>query len=94
MPAYRACLAIAAMFSFSSAGQSAPAPSAGQANPNEVVCEKVQRIGSRVAFKKICATRAEWDEKRRLDRETTDQAQRAANVGCQTANTHTGAASC
>src|ERR1700752_3235891 len=29
-------------------------------DPNEVVCEKQEVLGSRVGSKKICMTRAEW----------------------------------
>lgn len=68
--------------------------SAKKGDPNEVVCEKIEVIGSRVAAKRVCGTRAEWAEKRKADREVTDQAQRAANGPCQTVNTHSGAPSC
>jgi len=47
-------------------------------DPNEVVCEKQSVIGSRLATRRVCATRAEWAEKRRLDREAIDQGQRSA----------------
>ena len=75
-----------------------PAPALSEAtkrgDPNEVVCEKIEVIGSRVAAKRVCATRAEWVEKRKADREVIDQAQRQANGPCQTVNTHSGAPSC
>lgn len=64
------------------------------ADPNEVVCEKIIMVGSRLATKRICATRSEWAEKRKQDRDAIDQAQRAANGPCQTINTHTGAPAC
>jgi len=87
------CLAL--LVGLGSAAQAGPAPSAKKgSDPNEIVCEKIGTIGSRLATKKVCATRAEWDEKRKLDREAVDQAQRAANGPCQTVNTHTGAAAC
>jgi len=44
-------------------------------DPNEKVCEVYTPIGSRLGSRKVCATRAEWAEKRRLDRETVDRAQ-------------------
>ena len=46
-----------------------------QRDPNEVVCEKQQELGSRVAMKRICMTRAEWAERRRLDRSEIEKAQ-------------------
>lgn len=63
-------------------------------DPNERICEKITLTGSRLAVKKICATRAQWAERLRLDREAIDQAQRAANPPCTTTNTHTGAPTC
>ena len=47
-------------------------------DPNEVVCEKQTMVGSRLATRKVCATRAEWAERRRLDKEAIDQGQRSA----------------
>lgn len=63
-------------------------------DPNQRICEDVTQVGSRLATKRICATRAEWAEKRKQDRETVDQAQRSANLGCNTVNTHSGTPSC
>jgi hypothetical protein len=44
-------------------------------DPNEKVCQVITPVGSRLATKKICATRAEWEDKKRQDRETTEKAQ-------------------
>ena len=44
-------------------------------DPNEVVCEKQVELGSRVAMKRVCLTRAEWVERRRLDRMEVEKAQ-------------------
>ena len=53
---------------------------AGQAkttvrDPNEKVCQVITPVGSRLATKKVCATRAEWEDKKRQDREATERAQ-------------------
>lgn len=72
-----------------SAEQSSPVK-----DPNEKICENQTVIGSRLAKRRVCATRSEWAEKRRLDREATDRAQMSPNSGCQTVNTHTGAPAC
>lgn len=48
-------------------------------DPNEKVCETVPQLGSRLVKKRVCATRAEWEDYRRQDRDAIDQAQR---VGC------------
>ncbi len=61
--------------------QAAPAsPQAPTAGPNEKVCETITLTGSRLATKRICATRAEWEERRRSDREEIDKAQRSPCV--------------
>lgn len=64
------------------------------ADPNQRICEDVTTVGSRLATKRVCATRAEWAEMKKQDRDVVDQAQRSANVGCNTINTHSGTPSC
>jgi hypothetical protein len=64
------------------------------ADPNEKVCEKITVVGSRLATKRICATRAEWADRRRQEREAVDRAQTQIIGPCQTTGTVTGAASC
>ena len=54
-------------------------------DPNERVCQNQPVLGSRLATRRICATRAEWEEYRRLDREAIDQTQRSPcmkRAGC------------
>ena len=46
-------------------------------DPNEIICEKQTIVGSRLATRRVCGTRAEWAEKRRLDKDAIDQAQRS-----------------
>ena len=62
------------------AQQPAPQQAPAAANPNERVCENIKLVGSRLAVKRVCATRAEWEERRRLDREAVDAAQRSPCV--------------
>ena len=71
-----------------------PAPQRVAADQNERVCENLTVIGSRLAVKRVCATRAEWKEKRRMDREVIDDAQRHAADPCNSILTHTGPAMC
>jgi len=64
-------------------------------DPNERVCESIPVIGSRLAKKKVCATRAEWAEKKRLDRQAVDQIQKQVGGPCSVvANRNTGGPSC
>ena len=44
-------------------------------DPNEIVCERQQELGSRIASQRICKTRAEWAEERRTQRQDVDKAQ-------------------
>jgi hypothetical protein len=45
------------------------------ADPNERICEEVILTGSRLGAKRFCATRAEWEDKKRQDREAIEKAQ-------------------
>jgi hypothetical protein len=51
------------------------------ANPTEIVCERVEVIGSRLASNRICMSRAEWAQRRKDDREQVERAQ--TQRGCQ-----------
>jgi len=53
-------------------------------DPNAKVCETIASAGTRLG-KKVCATRAEWAERKRQDREAVEQAQRSATFACTVA---------
>jgi hypothetical protein len=71
-----------------------PAPAAPQkqaptnynvGDPNERICEKLTIIGSRLSTKRVCATRAEWADRVRQDREAIEAGQKNVCVkraGC------------
>lgn len=44
-------------------------------DPNEVVCQKEEDTGSRLSSHKVCMTRSQWAEQRRLDRQEIDKIQ-------------------
>ena len=44
-------------------------------DPNEVVCRKEEILGSRLASRKVCKTRAEWAEETRENRGNIERAQ-------------------
>ena len=44
-------------------------------DPNEVVCERQEEIGTRLGGQKVCKTRAEWAEERRAARQDIDKVQ-------------------
>lgn len=60
------------------------APQAKSLDPNEVVCEKEEETGSRLGGHKVCMTRAQWAEQRRLNRQDIEkiQTQRACADRC------------
>jgi hypothetical protein len=46
------------------------------ADPNQKICQDITVVGSRLATKRICATRAEWAAKRKDDKDMVDEIQR------------------
>jgi len=80
------------MFSF--AGQQARDPGVVQASkdhpiqnandPNQIVCQKEERIGTRLTVDRVCMSRAQWAEQKRLTRQTIDEVQtrRPCNFNC------------
>ncbi len=44
-------------------------------DPNQVVCEKQDVLGSRLQSRRVCMTRAQWAEKRQLDRQNIERNQ-------------------
>jgi hypothetical protein len=60
---------------FAQSTQPAQQPAKPAKDPNEVVCEKQEVLGSRLATQKVCKTRAEWAEERRQNRMDIDKTQ-------------------
>ena len=44
-------------------------------DPNKVICEKQEVVGSRLATRRVCMTRAQWADLRRQDRQEIDKVQ-------------------
>ena len=81
MPALN-CLAVigVAILALPASGQVSPPqnPSAQAAphyDPNEIVCEKQEVIGSRLATKRVCKTRSQWATERLQNRQEIDRIQ-------------------
>lgn len=66
---------IACALTVPAAAEEASSKAKKQADPDEVVCEKQEVLGSRLAVKKVCKTRAQWAEQRRADRDAVDKSQ-------------------
>ena len=56
-------LAAAGLAAAGFAAEPTPAPKKGK-DPNERICETQGVVGSRLATRRVCATRAEWAERR------------------------------
>ena len=75
----RILAATAVLFATAASGQitsyktSNPAPIDG--DQHKIVCEKEERIGSRLATKTICLTIAEWRARQQDDRNQTEKVQ-------------------
>ena len=72
-----AALATALLGSAAAASQE-PQPSSTtkkRADAGDMICERVPVIGSRLAVKKVCMTRLQWQEQKTLDREFIDRVQ-------------------
>ncbi|HWJ39066.1 MAG TPA: hypothetical protein VNR86_09950, partial [Sphingomicrobium sp.] len=50
-------------------------------DPTEIVCEKVEQIGTRLVANRTCMTRAEWAEQKRLNREEVNRVQTQRGCG-------------
>lgn len=86
-------LAIAATIPVAAPAES-PAQPTTTADPNEKICENIGAIGSRLAKKRVCATRAEWEERKRIDRQAIEQVQRQIGGPCQTTARNGGPTAC
>jgi hypothetical protein len=90
-------IAMAGLLAAAAAQQPASNPPAkssqrAAADPNERVCEDIIQTGSRIASRRYCGTRAQWEDRKRQDREAVEKAQLSPCVVTQTSNT--GRASC
>lgn len=67
---------LAASAGFAQPPASAPAANAGESHdPNEMICRRVQMLGSRLNAARMCMTRAQWDLQQRTDRMEIERAQ-------------------
>ena len=60
-------------------------PQLAGTDPNEKICEDIIVTGSRLAKKRFCATRAQWEERKQIDRRTIHQIQTQIVGPCQIA---------
>jgi len=48
-------------------------------DPNRKICEKVEKIGSRLSVVRVCMTAQQWEEQKRSQREDFERVQRVVN---------------
>jgi hypothetical protein len=53
----------------------APAARKSGTDPNEVICQRQEVVGSRLQKRRVCMTRAQWADLRLQDRQALDKAQ-------------------
>jgi hypothetical protein len=51
------------------------APNHNVGDPNERICETIKPIGSRLATKRYCGTRAEWADRKLQEKQELERAQ-------------------
>jgi invasion protein IalB len=67
--------ALAAQSQQAAPSNSGASSAAKTLDPNEVVCEKQEVIGSRLASKRICMTRSQWADQKGQDRQEVEKVQ-------------------
>jgi len=55
-------------------------PSSLKGDPNKIVCQKEETIGTRLGAKKICLPIAEWQARQAADRDQTERVQSGTPV--------------
>jgi hypothetical protein len=55
-------------------------PSAIKGDPNRIVCQKEETIGTRLGGKKVCLPIAEWQARQRADRDQLERVQGGTSV--------------
>lgn len=66
-------VSLTALLGTSATAQDAPKRKAR--DPNEMVCKKEDVLGSRLQTRKVCLTRAQWEEQRQIDRQNVERSQ-------------------
>ena len=57
----------------------APNPAPKGKDPNRKICERVEKIGSRLNVVTVCMTAREWEDLRRNQRDDFEKVQRVVN---------------
>lgn len=88
---FKSSVALVLMFASSAGAQSTsyvtsnPAPIKG--DPNRMVCQKEDKIGTRLGGEKVCHTVAEWREIYEGNRDNVERLQMGARARCEECST-------
>jgi hypothetical protein len=94
MPVRLFLLAIAVMIPSAATSAADETQTNADSDQNQKICENVTQIGSRLSKKRICATRAEWAERRLQDRNDAEYIQKGITTATCTAVKTNGASTC
>jgi hypothetical protein len=72
---FRHCLLAVAAFGIAATPAVAREKKADDKDPNRIICEKQEELGSRLGSKRVCMTAAEWQQKRLNERQMIDRSQ-------------------
>jgi len=74
--AFASAMAIATPVGAQSAPAATTSTQAKPADPmSEIVCQKQEVVGSRLATRRVCMTRLQWREQRTIDRQDVEHSQ-------------------
>jgi len=83
---FRSSVALAFMFASSAGAQSISYltnnPSLIKGDPNQIVCEKEDKIGTRLGGEKVCHTVAEWNQIHAGAHENAERLQAGTRASC------------
>ena len=79
MSSFKALMAVAGTLAVLSTPASAERKKPNS-DPNRIICEKQEVLGSRLQAKRVCKTAAEWETQRQIDRQQIDKSQNMRHV--------------
>ena len=86
MLSFRALIVVGALVAAPAMAQTASADThsgttAVKGDPNRMICERVEEIGTRLGGKRVCLTAAQWEAQRQQTRSTLDESRSRAIAG-------------
>ena len=78
----RRLILLSVIVSMLTTASSSPAQVNGKnrSKADELVCQKIEQTGSRLAVKRVCMTRSQWSERKLQDRQAIEKMQTLQSV--------------